>query len=117
MKSRLLLGPGCKLRGVPSGAIVGGDIKIHKNFLKDGETFTQKVGKNCRECMLTKQFDYTSDAMLGILFTDRESSGTCSITFDDLVTVKNTYNTFVTFKGCKIQHTIEHPIKVYLLYL
>jgi len=116
-----MLNTGKPLRGVPSGAVIMGDIKIHKNFVSPGTTFKSKLmefcGRNIDECILTKNFNYTSDGLIGILFSDEERSGTCSITLDDMVTIKNVLNTFITFKKCKIKHTIEDPIKVYLLYL
>jgi len=96
-------------------------IKIYKNFKKDSENFHEKIfgfcGQNIRECMLTSGFDYRGSKTLGILFSDREQSDTCTITLDGSVTLKNTYNTLVVFKDCSITHTIERAIKVYLLYL
>ncbi len=122
VRPKILFNPQMPMpRAVIMNEIFQPEIKFYKNFKKDSENFIEKIfgfcGQRPRECMITSGFNYNGSKTLGILFSDLGQSDTCTITLDDSVTLKNTYNTLVIFKNCLITHTIERGIKVYLLYL
>ena len=114
---------GFNFKAAPYISMEGKCIKIYNEFVDNTQTFEKKVqtlcGKDVRECMLTPEFNihtYTQ-GLVCILFSDKEKSEDCALTFNGNITVKNKYNTVVMFKDSVITHTITEPIKVYLFYL
>ena len=114
---------GFNFKAAPYISMEGKCIKIYNEFVDNTQTFEKKVqtlcGKDVRECMLTPEFNihtYTQ-ALVCILFSDKEKSEDCTLTLDGNITVKNTYNTAIMFKDSVITHTITEPIRVYLFYL
>ena len=95
-------------------------IRIYEDFLDSlNDDIDSQVNKTFKtvgkEYILDKNLKITHDkAYLGILFIDKEKSGTVDIVLDDKFAIRNVYNNLIVFKIKKIGIDLEKSTKVYI---